>query len=97
MQKRIFSGAQPTGNLHIGNHLGALRNWVELQDRFEGYSFVADWHALTTDYDNTGKLQQHVHELLLRRRPARHHHPARPREARGEDEAGRAHLPRGGR
>jgi tryptophanyl-tRNA synthetase len=56
---------RPTGKLHLGNYHGALRNWVALQEAYEGYFFVADWHALTTDYDNTGKLQQHVHELVV--------------------------------
>jgi tryptophanyl-tRNA synthetase len=62
---RVLSGMRPTGKLHLGNYHGALRNWVALQDAHEGYFFVADWHALTTDYDNTGLLQQHVHELVV--------------------------------
>jgi tryptophanyl-tRNA synthetase len=56
---------RPTGKLHLGNYHGALRNWVALQQRLEGYFFIADWHALTTDYDNTGKLQQHLHEMVV--------------------------------
>ncbi|MET0280839.1 MAG: tryptophan--tRNA ligase [Steroidobacteraceae bacterium] len=63
--KRVLSGMRPTGQLHLGNYHGALRNWVALQDAYEGYFFVADWHALTTDYENTGLLQQHVHELVV--------------------------------
>jgi tryptophanyl-tRNA synthetase len=56
---------RPTGKLHLGNYHGALRNWVALQDRYQGYFFVADWHALTTDYENPASLQQHVHELVV--------------------------------
>ncbi|MFO7324838.1 MAG: tryptophan--tRNA ligase, partial [Pseudomonadota bacterium] len=51
-RERVLSGMRPTGKLHLGNYHGALRNWVALQDRYEGYFFVADWHALTTDYEN---------------------------------------------
>jgi tryptophanyl-tRNA synthetase len=51
MQKRIFSGAQPTGNLHIGNYLGALRNWVELQHDYESFFCVVDLHAITIPQD----------------------------------------------
>jgi len=64
-RERVLSGMRPTGKLHLGNYHGALRNWVALQDGYEGYFFVADWHALTTDYDNTAPLQQHVHELVV--------------------------------
>jgi tryptophanyl-tRNA synthetase/chromatin segregation and condensation protein Rec8/ScpA/Scc1 (kleisin family) len=56
---------RPTGKLHLGNYHGALRNWVELQERLEGYFFIADWHALTTDYENPGQLQQRVHEMVV--------------------------------
>ena len=62
---RVLSGMRPTGGLHLGNYHGALRNWVALQDRHEGYFFVADWHALTTDYENPGLLQQHVHDMVV--------------------------------
>jgi tryptophanyl-tRNA synthetase len=51
MQKRIFSGAQPTGNLHIGNYLGALRNWVDLQHDYESFYCVVDLHAITVPQD----------------------------------------------
>jgi tryptophanyl-tRNA synthetase len=62
---RVLSGMRPTGALHLGNYHGALRNWVELQERYEGYFFVADWHALTTDYENPGLLQKHVQEMVV--------------------------------
>jgi tryptophanyl-tRNA synthetase len=65
LDERVLSGMRPTGQLHLGNFHGALRNWVALQDRYQGFFFVADWHALTTDYDNTGLLQKHVHELVV--------------------------------
>ena len=48
---RIFSGIQPTGNLHLGNYLGAIRNWVSLQDSFESIYCVVDLHALTVPQD----------------------------------------------
>ncbi len=51
MQKRIFSGAQPTGNLHIGNYLGALRNWVDLQHDYESFYCIVDLHAITVPQD----------------------------------------------
>jgi tryptophanyl-tRNA synthetase len=51
MQKRIFSGAQPTGNFHIGNYLGALRNWVDLQHDYESFYCVVDLHAITVPQD----------------------------------------------
>ncbi len=51
MPKRIFSGAQPTGNLHIGNYLGALRNWVELQHEYESFFCIVNLHAITTPQD----------------------------------------------
>ena len=48
--KRVLSGMRPTGKLHLGNDMGALYNWVRLQREYECYFFIADWHALTTDY-----------------------------------------------
>jgi tryptophanyl-tRNA synthetase len=59
MEKEIIlSGIQPTGKLHIGNYLGALKNFVELQDRHECYFFIADYHSLTEDYDPKIKREQ---------------------------------------
>src|SRR6204780_4290936 len=63
--KRVLSGMRPTGALHLGNYHGALRNWVELQYRYECFFFIADWHALTTDYEDTSGLPQAVHEVLI--------------------------------
>ncbi len=56
-KKRILSGMRPTGRLHLGNYVGALENWVRLQDEYECFYFIADWHALTTDYDRAGDLR----------------------------------------
>lgn len=58
--KRIVSGMRSTGKLHLGHYLGVLTNWVKLQDEYDCYFFVADWHALTTKYDQTETLRQDV-------------------------------------
>src|SRR5579871_1227520 len=63
--RRVLSGMRPTGPLHLGNYHGALRNWVELQYQYECYFFIADWHALTTGYEDTAQLPQHVHAVLV--------------------------------
>lgn len=60
---RILSGMRPTGKLHLGNYVGALQNWVQLQDQYECYFFVADWHALTTDYDDTRGVKTNILEV----------------------------------
>jgi len=62
---RVLSGMRPTGRLHLGNYMGALYNWVQLQHRYECYFFIADWHALTTDYADTSRLDQNIDEVLL--------------------------------
>ena len=56
---------RPTGKLHLGNYMGALANWVKLQDQYECYFFIADWHALTTDYADTAKITDNIDEVLL--------------------------------
>src|ERR1700748_3206662 len=63
--RRVLSGMRPTGPLHLGNFHGALRNWVELQYQYECYFFIADWHALTTGYEDTGRLQEYVQTVLI--------------------------------
>jgi len=63
--KRVLSGMRPTGQLHLGNFHGALRNWIELQYQYECFFFVADWHALTTGYAETSKIQEHGHEMVI--------------------------------
>jgi tryptophanyl-tRNA synthetase len=59
---RILSGMRPTGRFHLGNYLGAAKNWVELQDRYECFYFVADYHALTTEPDGH-KAEDKVYDL----------------------------------
>lgn len=61
---RILSGMRPTGRLHIG-HLQVLENWVALQDEYECFYMVADWHALTTAFDDPGELPENTREMLL--------------------------------
>lgn len=61
---RILSGMRPTGKLHLGNLVGALQNWIELQDHYESFHFVADWHMLTTDYANTADLRDNTQEMV---------------------------------
>lgn len=63
--RRIVSGIQPSGKLHLGNYMGAVRNWIELQDRHDCFFFIADWHALSTNYERTDRLRSHVTEMLL--------------------------------
>src|SRR6202050_1906148 len=63
--KRVLSGMRPTGALHLGNYHGALRNWVELQYQYECYFFVADWHALTTGYEDTAGMPQAIREVAI--------------------------------
>jgi tryptophanyl-tRNA synthetase len=62
---RVLSGMRPTGQLHLGNYHGALRNWVALQHTHEAFFFVADWHALTTGYEDTSHLQLHIREMVI--------------------------------
>lgn len=54
-----------TGKLHLGNYVGALQNWVGMQDSYDCYFFIADWHALTTDYADTSQVKQNSIEVLL--------------------------------
>ena len=62
---RVLSGMRPTGKLHLGNYVGALQNWVKLQDTHDCFFFVADWHALTTDYDDTTRLADNTIEVIV--------------------------------
>jgi len=63
--KRVLSGMRPTGKLHLGNYMGALHNWVRLQHEYECYFFIADWHALTTDYADTSQIRSNTREVIL--------------------------------
>src|SRR4029077_2714118 len=64
-RKRVLSGMRSTGKLHLGNFVGALDNWVRMQDEYECFFFIADWHALTTDYADTSRIKQNSLEVLL--------------------------------
>jgi tryptophanyl-tRNA synthetase len=62
-KKRVLSGMRPTGKLHLGNYMGALHNWVGMQDKYECYFFIADYHALTTDYADPSQVKQNTLEV----------------------------------
>ncbi len=62
---RVLSGMRPTGKLHLGNYMGALANWVKLQDDYECYFFIADWHALTSDYADTSQIVPNIIDVML--------------------------------
>ncbi len=64
-KKRIMSGMRPTGRLHIGHYLGVISNWVNLQNEYDCYFSVADWHALTTNYDKTEYLKENVLNVVI--------------------------------
>ncbi|MDF1827682.1 MAG: tryptophan--tRNA ligase [Legionellaceae bacterium] len=63
--KRVVSGMRATGHLHLGHYHGVLNNWVQLQHQYDCYFFVADWHGLTTHYEEPGAIKQHVWNLLI--------------------------------
>ena len=65
VKPRIVSGMQPTGMLHLGNLEGALRNWVALQDKYEAFVFIADWHALTALYECPAVIEKYSRELVI--------------------------------
>ena len=65
MKQKIMSGMRPTGKLHLGHYLGVIDNWVKLQDEYDCYFSVADWHALTTKYDKTENLKQDILDVVM--------------------------------
>ncbi len=65
MARRVLSGMRPTGSLHLGNYLGALKNWTELQYEYDCYFFIADYHALTTGYEDTTGIEKHAWEMAV--------------------------------
>ena len=65
MKQRVVSGMRPTGKLHIGHYHGVLENWVKMQDSFDCFFFVADWHSLTTEYADTSGIAQSIREMVL--------------------------------
>ncbi len=62
-RKRVLSGMQSSGKLHLGNYLGALENWVKMQDEYDCFYFVADWHALSSNYADTAELKGNVVDM----------------------------------
>ncbi len=62
---RVLSGMRPTGRLHLGNYMGALYNWLQLQRQYDCYFFIADYHALTTDYADPSQLRQNIREVAI--------------------------------
>jgi len=65
INKRIVSGMRPTGKLHLGHYHGVLANWQKLQEEFECFFFAADWHSLTTEYENTEGIVENTYEMVL--------------------------------
>ncbi len=63
--ERVLSGMRPTGSLHLGHYHGVLKNWIQLQHEFECLFFVADWHALTTHYDDPYSIQQSTWDMVI--------------------------------
>ncbi len=62
---RVLSGMRPTGRLHLGHYHGVLKNWVELQHEYQCFFFVADWHALTTHYDDPSAIPQSTWDMVI--------------------------------
>ncbi len=65
MRPRVLSGMRPTGSMHLGHYHGALKNWVRLQDEYECFYFVADWHALTTHYEEREVIEKSVYDMVV--------------------------------
>jgi len=65
MKGIILSGFRPTGKVHIGNLKGALENWVKLQDEYSCYFEIADWHLLTTSYDDVSYIQENIFQMVV--------------------------------
>ena len=64
-ETRVLSGMRPTGSLHLGHYHGVLKNWIRLQAEYPCLFFVADWHALTTDYEHPGRVEQNAWEMVV--------------------------------
>ena len=62
---RVLSGMRPTGRLHLGHYHGVLKNWLKLQNEYECFFFVADWHALTTHYEDPRGMEEHVWDMVI--------------------------------
>jgi tryptophanyl-tRNA synthetase len=64
-KKRILSGMRPTGRLHLGHYFGALQNWARLQDEYNCFFMVADWHALTSEWQDTSQIRDAAREMVI--------------------------------
>lgn len=64
-KERVLSGMRPTGKLHLGHVVGALNNWVNLQNEYQCFHFIADWHALTSDYADTSRVRENRREMMV--------------------------------
>ena len=64
-KKRVLSGMRPTGPLHLGNLHGALANWIEMQETYDCFFFIADWHALTSNYEDPSAITTHTRDVLI--------------------------------
>ena len=64
-RQRVLSGMRPTGALHLGHYHGALKNWVRMQSEYECFYFVADWHALTTHYEERSVMERYVYDMVI--------------------------------
>ena len=64
-KQRVLSGMRPTGQLHLGHYHGVLKNWLELQQEYECFFFVADWHALTTEYEDPSIIEKNVWDMVI--------------------------------
>jgi tryptophanyl-tRNA synthetase len=65
MRPRVLSGMRPTGAMHLGHYHGALKNWVKLQSEYDSFFFVADWHALTTHYEERDVIEKSVYDMVI--------------------------------
>lgn len=65
MKGRVLSGMQPSGKLHLGNLFGALQNWVRLQEEYDCFYFIADWHALTSNYADVSEIRSNIRDILI--------------------------------
>ena len=65
VKKRILSGMRPTGKLHLGHFAGALENWVRLQGEYENFHMIANWHALTTSFEDTASIHENILDMTI--------------------------------
>jgi tryptophanyl-tRNA synthetase len=65
VKQRVLSGMQSSGRLHLGNYMGALANWVTMQEEAEAFFFIADWHALSTNYQDTSHIAEYIREMVI--------------------------------